>query len=86
MFRVPSRSLQCGVVLTTTSLTDRLHWEIIGTEGKQKASLIDLIRPHGSPFVNTQAAFARLLSDWSSQGWPLLHCFWASQLRRGISN
>ena len=61
------------MVLTTTSLIDRLHWEIIGTEGKQKASLIDLIRPHGSPIVNTQAAFVRLLSDWSSQGWPLLH-------------
>ena len=75
LFRVPSRSLQCGVVLTTTSLIDRLHWEIIGTEGKQKASLIDLIRPHGSPIVNTQAAFVRLLSDWSSQGWPLLHWF-----------
>ena len=60
-------------MLTTTSLIDRLHWEIIGTEGKQKASLIDLIRPHGSPIVNTQAAFVRLLSDWSSQGWPLLH-------------
>ena len=60
-------------MLTTTSLTDRLQSEIIGTEGKQKASLIDLIRPHGSPVVNTQEAFVRLLSDWSPQGWPLLH-------------
>ena len=72
-FRAPSRSLQCGVVLITTSLIERLHWDIIGTEGKPKASLVDLIRPHGSPIVHTQAAFVRLLSDWSPQGWPLLH-------------
>ena len=35
-FRSPSRSFQCGVLLTTCSLIDRLHWRTIGTEGDRK--------------------------------------------------
>ena len=71
-FRLPSRSLQCGIVLTTCSLIDRMHWVIIGTEGRPKASLMDLLRPHSSPIIATLGGFVRLMSDWSSEMWPLL--------------
>ena len=62
-FRSPSRSLQCVIVLTGCSVIDRMHWDIIGTKGRPKASLIDLLRPHSSPIIATLGGFVHHATD-----------------------
>lgn len=76
-FSDPTRKWQVGVTLISVAVVDKLHWDILGAQGrKRKATLAEMAGPSGNVVASAQAKFVALLDGWSEAGaWSLLEWF-----------
>ena len=63
-----------GIVLIAASQVDKLHWEILGYQGKPKLSLTGLVDPATSRIAHCLGKLVGLLQNWRacSPQWQLL--------------